>query len=483
MMAMTCPYTSHIPTPGAGSRVLVVGLGTSGYWSARHMAHLGSNVTVSEARPEAELDADQLDELQALGVILETGGHREETFIHTDVIVVSPGVPLDMIPLRAARSRHIPMMGELELASRFIHEPIIAVTGTNGKSTVTSLMGHMLENAGFRVFVGGNIGTPLMAYAAQGDRAHYLVVEVSSFQLDTVASFHPVVSILLNISPDHLDRYPDYEAYIASKLRIFINQGEGDYLILNDADPVLSSLSPSSGVSTLRYGLRQKARRNAFVRNGTLTAGLKNRHEERFLIHNFVLPGSHNLENLLGATLAAEALGIGPDIIQKSMDTFRGLPHRLEYVGNIHGISFYNDSKATNVDAAVRAIRSFERPLILIAGGRHKGADYAPLVTAALGRVKGAVFLGEATELLARSFAQKIPFWVAGEMEEAVLKAFSMASKGDAVLLAPACASFDMFSDYAHRGNVFKTCIHGLMASSSASGENVRPESGVVNGG
>ena len=480
-MAVTPFDPSHTPTPGPGTSVLVVGLGTSGYWSARHTTRLGARVTVTEARPDAELDRDQLAELRGLGVKLETGGHREETFLHTDVIVVSPGVPLDMPLLAMARNRRIPVMGELELASRFIHEPMIAVTGTNGKSTVTALMGHILETAGHTVFVGGNIGTPLMAYAARGG-ADYLVVEVSSFQLDTIERFHPMVSIILNISPDHLDRYPDYGAYIASKLKIFQNQGAGDYLIINDQDPVLKALRPSSGLHTLRYGLRPKKGRDAFVRGRTIASGLKERPLERFSIQGFVLPGSHNLENLLGAILAAQALGVEHDTIQKSFATFTGLPHRLEYAGTLNGVSFYNDSKATNVDAAAKAIQSFEGSLILIAGGRHKGADYAPLITAASGRVKGVVLLGEATERLARSLGQQIPFQVARGMKEAVFKAFSLATRGDVVLLAPACASFDMFSDYTHRGRVFKESVDRLMASSRTSGGDGESQFGVING-
>jgi len=447
---------------GPKSKVLVVGLGTSGLWTARWLAGQGADVIVTEKKRESELDPDILRELLELGVRLEVGGHKKETFLDVDTIILSPGVPHDMVLIKSASEKKIPVVGELELASRFIDTPIIAVTGTNGKTTVTTFLGHMLENAGFNVFVGGNIGTPLIAYAASEQRADYLVLEVSSFQLDTIHTFSPYISIILNISPDHLDRYPDYEAYIQSKLRLYENQGDGQYLILNRDDQRLSSVTPSSGVSLLFYGSEKMEGLHAFLEGGRISASLNGSTRQSFSLDAFALPGSHNLENLLGAVLAGMALGIDAAMIQETINQFKGLPHRLEYVGEVNGVLFYNDSKATNVDAAVRAVTSFDRPLILIAGGRHKGADYAPLVTAGRGRVKGAVFLGEAKGLLAESFRDEIPFSLAENMEEAVLRAFSMASKGDAVLLAPACSSFDMFSDYLHRGRVFREVVEGL---------------------
>jgi len=448
---------------GPKSKALVVGLGISGLWTARWLAGQGAEVIVTEMKRELELDPDILRELLELGVRLEVGGHKKETFLNVDTIILSPGVPHDMALIKSASEKGIPVVGELELASRFIDTPIIAVTGTNGKTTVTTLLGLMLENAGFNVFVGGNIGTPLIAYAAGEQKADYLVLEVSSFQLDTIHTFSPYISIILNISPDHLDRYPDYEAYIQSKLRLYENQSDGQYLILNHDDQRLSSVSLSSGVSILFYGSEKMEGLHAFLEGGKISAGLNGSTRQSFSLDAFALPGSHNRENLLGAVLAGMALEIDATMIQKTINQFRGLPHRLEYVGEVNGVLFYNDSKATNVNAAVRAITSFDRSLILIAGGRHKGADYAPLITAGRGRVKGAVFLGEAKGLLAESFRDEIPFSVAEKMEDAVTKAFSMARNGDVVLLSPACSSFDMFSDYPHRGRVFREAIEGLI--------------------
>ena len=272
-----------------------------------------------------------------------------------------------------------------------------------------------------------------------------------------------MVSIILNISPDHLDRYPDYEAYVQSKLRIFKNQGAGQYLILNDDDKRLASIKAPEGVSLLRYGIEKGVGRQAFVEQNGITVHLIDKEAQRYSLASFRLAGSHNLENLMGCILVGSLLTLAPTVIQETINRFRGLPNRLEWVGEVGGVSFYNDSKATNVDAAVKALTGFQCPIILIAGGRHKGAEYAPLVRAAKGKVKKAVFLGEAKALLAASFGGVVPFELAEDMEDAVSIAFESADKGDTVLLAPACSSFDMFSNYAQRGEAFKVAVKRLL--------------------
>jgi len=440
-------------------KVLVVGLGISGLYTARLLSAHGAEVTVSEILSESDIDPDILNEMRELGITLETGGHKEETFLNAEMVIISPGVPHDTVLLNLLRKRNIPVIGELELAGRLIDTPMIAVTGTNGKSTVTAFFGCMLENAGLRVFVGGNIGTPLTAYTAGDKKADYVVVEVSSFQLDTIETFCPFVSMVLNISPDHLDRYPGYEAYVRSKLKIFGNQGPGQYVILNDDDERLCSVNVSSGVTVLRYGTEKKQGRHAFIEDEKIRAFVDSAKPNTFSFKSFGLPGTHNLENLLPAVLGGLVLGIDNPVIQKTIDEFKGLPNRLEQVAEHDGVAFYNDSKATNVDAAVRAVMSFKRSIILIAGGRHKGADYAALAEAAKGKVKKAVFLGEAKDLLAASFEGIVPFSMAKDMEEAVAISFESAENGDAVLLAPACSSFDMFTDYSHRGREFRTAV------------------------
>ena len=443
-------------------RVLIVGLGKSGLSAARCLSREGAEVTISDIKIEADLDDELLNKALELGVKLETGNHRQETFLNSDMIILSPGVPHDLDPLKAAMATGIPVMGEMELASRLIRIPIVAVTGTNGKSTTTTLVGCMLKRAGLRTFVGGNIGTPLMDYIVDHWEADYAVVEVSSFQLDTMNSFSPAVSILLNISPDHLDRYPDYEAYVQSKLKIFQNQGPGQYAILNDDDEKLSRFTPAGEVSVLRYGIEKKAHRQAFMHGEKLVASLSGMAPHHFDMAKFGLPGKHNLENLMGVILAGLALNIEPGYIQEAIEHFKSLPNRLERIGSFNGVDYYNDSKATNVDAAIRAIRSFDKPVILIAGGRHKGGDYAPLVKTAEGRVKKAILMGEAKNLLAESFEGVIPYTLAKDMEDAVNQAFSAAETNDVVLLAPACSSFDMFSDYAHRGRVFREAVERI---------------------
>ncbi len=443
-------------------KVLVVGLGKSGLSASRWLSRQGAHVTVSELRGEADLDPGLLNETWELGIKLEFGGHRKETFFNTDLIIVSPGVPLDMEPLRAAKGKGIAVLGEMELAGRLIDTPIVAVTGTNGKSTTTAFLGAMIEKAGLRAFVGGNIGRPLLDYVAGDWKADYAVVEVSSFQLDTMERLCPMISLLLNISPDHLDRYPSYEAYVQSKLRIFENQRSGQYAILNDDDECLSNFEPRGDVSVLRYGIEKRGNLQAFIEGNRLRAFLPGMKDHYFELEKFRLPGRHNVENVMGVILAGLALHIEPPIIQEAIDHFQGLPHRLEWVRGIRGVDFYNDSKATNVEAASKSIESFDRPVILIAGGRHKGGDYSPLVRAATGRVRNAIFLGEAKHLLAKSFEGIIPFSLAENMVDAVSQAFSSCKSNDVILLAPACSSFDMFSDYAHRGKIFREEVERL---------------------
>lgn len=443
-------------------KILVVGLGKSGLSVARYLVREGAKVTVSDMKKEADLDPGTVREMKSLGVTLETGGHTAETFLRAERIVVSPGVPLDLAALAAAREQGIPVTGEMDLAVQLMDTPIVAVTGTNGKSTVTAFLGSLLQNAGHQVFVGGNLGTPLIEYAAAGLKADVAVVEVSSFQLDSMEGFSPLVAVLLNISPDHLDRYANYEAYVQSKLKIFENQGPGDFAILNDDDEVLRTFAPPKDVSVLRYGLKKKVSRMAFVEGKGVRAGLPGKESRVFDLQKCALPGKHNVENMMAAALCGLALNVEPQVIQDTLHRFKGLPHRLELSGRVKEVDFYDDSKATNVDAAIRSIAAFDRPILLIAGGRHKGGDYAPLVRVAKGRVKKAFLMGESKELMSQAFEDKIPYATADDMDDAVAKAFSVAKPSDVVLLAPACSSFDMFTDYGHRGREFKRAVEGL---------------------
>ena len=444
-------------------KVLVVGLGKSGLSASRWLSQAGALVTVTDIREEEAFDRKVITEMSERGISLETGGHNATTFLESDLIVLSPGVPLDIKPLMEAREKGVPEMGEMGLAAGLIDIPIVAVTGTNGKSTVTDLVGSMMKNAGLAAFVGGNIGTPLMDYVAEGRRADYAVLEVSSFQLDTMDDFCPDVAIILNISPDHLDRYPDYRAYVDSKLKIFKNQRDkGHFAIVNDDDEELTRFVPEGDVSLLRYGARKRGNRQAFIEGKKIRVSISGKKSIDFSIEKIRLQGRHNLENLMAAILAGLALGLAPEVIRKTLESFKGLPHRLELVMQIKGVNFIDDSKATNVDAASRSILSFEEPVILIAGGRHKGGDYSPLLRAGKGKVKKAILLGESKSLMARALEGSIACSLAEDMQDAVSQAFTSAGAGDVVLLAPACSSFDMFEDYTHRGMVFRSAVEGI---------------------
>jgi len=443
-------------------KVLVVGLGESGLAAAKWLVRQGSQVTVTEKRKKADFNKDVVADLLRSGVKLEFGEHRIKTFLESDLIVVSPGISLDIKPLSQARDQGVPIIGEIELASRYLKTPCIAVTGTNGKSTVVNLIGEMLSKGGKRVFVGGNIGRPLTYYIAGKQKADYVVLEVSSFQLDTTQTFSPVMALILNISPDHLDRYADYTSYVRSKERVFTNQGPEQILILNDDDPWLTKEQPKNGPIVYRYGLESKPERIAALENGNIEAKLPGEEMIKFHLERFSLPGNHNGANLMAAIITCLILKIPPSAIQEVIDHFQGLPHRIEHVNTIRGITFYDDSKATNVDAAIKSIASFSKPVVLIAGGRDKGSDYHPLVEAVSEKVKGAVFLGEASGLLSQAFGHKISWNIATSMIDAVSLAFNQAQKGDVVLLAPACASFDMFKDFNHRGEVFKDAVRRL---------------------
>jgi len=442
--------------------VLVVGLGQSGLAAAQWLVRQGSQVAVSEKRKKADFNKDVVADLLRSGVKLEFGGHKIKSFLVSDLIVVSPGISLDIKPLAQARDQGVPIIGEIELASRYLKTPCIAVTGTNGKSTVVNLIGEMLRRGGKRVFVGGNIGRPLTQYIAGEQDVDYVVLEISSFQLDTTRTFSPLMALILNISPDHLDRYADYTSYVRSKERVFANQGPEQILILNDDDPWLKKEQPQNGPTVYRYGLERKSERIAALENGGIAAKLPGEEIIKFHLEQFSLPGNHNRTNLMAAIIPCLILKIPPATIQEVIDHFQGLPHRIERVDTVQGISFYDDSKATNIDAAIKSITSFSKPVVLIAGGRDKGSDYQQFVEAVSEKVKRAVLLGEASNLLSEAFGNQISWNMANSMIDAVSLAFNQAQKGDVVLLAPACASFDMFKDFKHRGEVFKEAVRSL---------------------
>lgn len=444
-------------------RILVMGMGRSGIACARFLKDRGGAVTVTDSADESTL-ASAAAELRGLGIAVELGRHSGGLFTTAGLIVLSPGVPHTLAPLEEARRRGIPVIGEMELACRFIGEPIVAVTGTNGKTTTTTLIGRMIEASGLSAFVGGNIGTPLIEYVAAGLRRDRVVAEVSSFQLDTIERFRPRVGVLLNITPDHLDRYDDMAAYARSKERLFENQSAGDIAVLNGGDPAILAMAPRIAARKWFFNPPSPADDGIFLEGGTLMLRIRDRAALAVDISATRLAGRHNLENIAAAVLATLAAGGSVEGIASALADFRGLPHRLEYVATVGGVRYFDDSKGTNTDAVVRALEAFDSPVVLIMGGRDKGGGYGDLREAVKQRVKSLVLIGEARDAIARELGDCCGGRVekVASMAAAVQCAHASAEPGDVVLLSPACASFDMFKSYAHRGEVFCRAVAEL---------------------
>ncbi len=460
--------TAHYQYITADSHVLVVGLGKSGRSALRFCQSRGARVSVSESRPREALDQEMVKELKKEGVHLETGGHTPQLFSSVDLVLLSPGVSLEIEPISAARKAGIPVVGELAIAAQYLKTPVVAVTGTNGKTTVTTMLGDIFSASGRKTFVGGNIGTPLFDYLAGPQEADVAVIEVSSFQLDTAGGkngFRPDTALLLNISPDHLDRYSTYSAYIASKFGIFTAQRRFDSAIMNCDDPEIMTrehLWPAS--RRFFFGSDLAGRAGAAIRSTRVCLngfdGLEQ--EECYDLAGSGLEQPPNLQNSAAAILAARLMGCPARGIRAGLDRFNPLPHRLNRVAEINGISYYDDSKATNIGAVRSALASIHQPVVLIAGGRDKGGDYKLLNDQVQTRVKGMVLIGEAADRMASAFADLTRVERATTLEQAVCIATDLARPGDAVLLSPACASFDMFTSYSHRGEIFRRAVHAL---------------------
>ncbi len=453
--------------------ILIVGLGISGIAAARFAQKKGASVTVTDMADEKKLGS-YASMAHKLGVNMELGKHKTETFERSDLIVVSPGVPHTIPPIKRAIAKGIPVLGELELAARYIREPVIAVSGTNGKTTTTTLLGSMLENSGFKVFVGGNIGNPLIDYAGKRGTADIVVAEVSSFQLDTIDTFRPHVGVLLNITADHLDRYPDFKSYAKSKTRLFENQRQTDIAVLNGSDPILGSVTKDLNARKLLFRHQEnsqaKDRENALISQGNpstpanITIRMKGHQKISFDLSETNFPGRHNLENAAAASLAAIAVGGTPEGVKSALKNFKGLPHRIEYIETINHVRFFDDSKATNVDAVIRALETFGAPIILIMGGRDKGGDFRRLLEPVRQHTKKLILMGEAKDKIISVLEEacKERAQTASSMEDAVFSAYGSASPGDIVLLSPGCSSFDMYSSYAERGEDFCHAIGNL---------------------
>ena len=424
-----------------GQNVTVVGAARSGVAAALLLAEREARVTLTEGA--AEPDRASVEQLRAAGVTLELGGHRLETFTTADLLVLSPGVPLDQPTVVAAREAGVPLIGEIELASRWLSGRIVAITGTKGKSTTTTLTGRMFMAGGLKTLVGGNIGTPLSSQVAASTPETFHIVEVSSFQLETTDTFHPWIAVLLNLSSDHLDRHGSMDAYGAAKARIFANQTPDDWAVINADDP-----------QTLALARTARAQKVLFSAAAPLVP-----------LSSIRLIGRHLVADVMAAATVAQIAGVPRDAILSAVESFTGLEHALEPVAVVGGVRFVNDSKATNIEAAQRAIESFERGLVVIMGGRFKSGDFSRLREPLRSRDARVLAIGEATPLIARAFDGAVPVEPAPTLEAAVGRGYELArAEGrDVVLLAPACASFDMFRDYAERGHVFKKEVMRLM--------------------
>jgi UDP-N-acetylmuramoylalanine--D-glutamate ligase len=441
-------------------RVLVVGLGKSGVASALFLKAHGARVTVSDTKSGDEL-RNEIPVLLDHGITVETGGHGERTFRGQDLIVVSPGVPVDAPLLVQARALGEAVIGEIELAAQFLPGPIVAITGSNGKTTTTTLTGEILAAGGLPTLVGGNIGTPAISLAERAKPETVTVLEISSFQLETIQTFRPKIAVVLNVTPDHLDRHRTFEVYVDAKARIFENQQSGDFAVLNEDDPTCVSLAARTRAKVFWFSRLKEVERGAWVREGNILFRDAAQQHEVMPVSEIPLKGAHNLENVLAAVCAGALMGCAPEKIRQAVRDFKAVEHRLEFVATIRGVDYYNDSKATNVDATIKALESFPANIHLILGGKDKGSDYTVLNELLRQRVKRVYTIGAAAAKI-ESQIKNVEVVHAETLENALRKANAVAQPGDVVLLAPACASFDQFKSYEHRGKVFKEIVGAL---------------------
>jgi UDP-N-acetylmuramoylalanine--D-glutamate ligase len=463
-------------------RVLVVGLGKSGVASALFLKAHGARVTVSDTKSGDEL-RNEIPVLLDHGITVETGGHGDRTFRGQDLIVVSPGVPVDAPSLLQAKTQGVDVIGEIELAARFLPGPIVAITGSNGKTTTTTLAGEIMTAAGFPALVGGNIGTPAISLAERAQPETVIVLEVSSFQLETIQTFRPKVAVVLNVTPDHLDRHRTFEAYTDAKARIFENQQTSDFAVLNADDPTCVAMAARTRAQVFWFSRQKEVHQGAWVRDGNIlfregTGELGKSQREIMQVSEIPLKGAHNLENVLAAVCAGVLMGCAPEKIRQAVREFKAVEHRLEFVASIGGVDYYNDSKATNVDATIKALESFPANIHLILGGKDKGSDYSVLNELLRQRVKRVYTIGAAAAKIESQIASSSgahgknggPEIVHAEtLDHALRKAHAAAQPGDVVLLAPACASFDQFKNYEHRGQAFKEIVRTLAAETKVS--------------
>lgn len=445
-------------------RVTVVGAARSGLAAVDLLAERGAQVTLADQAAYLEV----ADGLRARGIRVELGPHAPDQFSAADLVVLSPGVPADLEPIVRARRAGVPVIGELELASRWLRGRIVAITGTKGKSTTTTLTSRMLTEGGMHAPAGGNIGAALSAQVDGSTTDTVHVVEASSFQLETIDRFHPWIAVVVNLSADHLDRHRTVEAYADAKARIFENQVGDDWAVINADDPGALALARRARARRFDFGLQAEVRDGVTVEGDAIVRRSEGRSAHLLAISDVQLPGRHLLSDVLAAAAVSCLAGVSPEAMARAVRGFHGLPHALERVGSLQGVTFVNDSKATNIVSATRAIESFERDVVVILGGRHKGGRFEDLRDVVRARCAGVVAIGEAAPLVAAALTDVVPLQQASSMADAVRTAWGMTPSGGTVLLAPACASFDMFSDYAARGAAFVEAVHRLSDGQSS---------------
>ncbi len=444
-----------------GKKVLVVGLGKSGLAAALFLRRRGAQVTVSDVR-SAEALAKDIPALLDEGINVEAGGHGLLTFRRQDLIVVSPGVPLDTPELAQAQSFGLSIIGELELAARFLKGQTIAITGSNGKTTTTTLVGEMLKESGKPTLVGGNIGVPVVSLIDESMNDTWSVLEVSSFQLESTQEFHPAVSVILNITPDHLDRHGSFENYAVAKERIFAAQTGEDCLVLNADNARAAAAAARSKARVYWFSMEYPIDQGAWVEDGQICFRAEKGGVSESIVPLSAIPlkGGHNVENVLAAVCASRLAGCPAEAVRRAIEKFKAVEHRLEFVATLNGVDYYNDSKATNVDATSKAVAAFPGGIHLILGGKDKNSDYTQLAELLRQRVKAVYTIGAAAAKIESHLRGVVPIHSSGTLEKAVAAASSAAHPGDIVLLAPACSSFDQFENYEHRGRVFKELVH-----------------------
>lgn len=443
-----------------GKRVLVVGLARTGVATALFCAARGAVVTATDIRGASQL-GDCVEQLRGAGVRLEFGEQTGIILQGQDLVVPSPGVPADAPLLLRARESRIPVWSEIELAGRFLRGRLIGITGSNGKTTTTSLIEHILRAAGFPAVLAGNIGTPLIAQVEKTTEETVTVAELSSFQLELIESFRPNIAVFLNLTPDHLDRHKTLDAYGAAKARIFANQTRNDAAVLNADDAASAAYAPAHS-RVFWFSRKKMVMPGAYVRDGKIVFAHHGEEELIIPVDQLPLPGAHNLENVLAAVVATRLAGVRPAQIEAGIKSFAGVEHRIEFVAEIHGVRYFNDSKATNVDATLKALDSFPGRILIILGGKDKDSDYTQLRTSLREKAILALLIGAAAEKIERQIDGSVAIQRSGTLENAVAAAFHSAHAGDIVLLSPACASFDQFLNYEHRGRVFKELVHRL---------------------